>query len=150
MKPVCLRSLTGFLLVAGLIGCGDGGSADCAEGEVECDGECIEIEPTLASIQAEVFDVSCTASSCHDSVSPQAGLALSSEEVSRDNLVDVSSEQRPELLRVMPSEPDLSYLMDKLDGVNLASGTEPMPQLGWPMCEARIEAVREWIERGAL
>jgi hypothetical protein len=131
------------------IGCGDGGTVECSDAQRECDGECIQIEPTLASIQANVFDVSCTASSCHDAGNPQAELQLTSVEVSRANLVGVPSEQRPELPRVMPSEADVSYLMNKLDGVNLAPGTEPMPQIGGPLCDARTEAIREWIELGA-
>ncbi len=131
------------------VGCGDGGTAECSGEQLECDGECIQIEPTLASIQAKVFDVSCTASSCHDASNPQAELELTSVEVSRANLVGVPSEQRPELVRVMPSEADLSYLMNKLDGMNLAAGTTQMPQLGQPLCDARTEAIREWIELGA-
>jgi len=148
MSPARLRILGFVVAIASFIGCGDSGTIDCPDGELECDGVCIEIEPNLPSIQAKVFDVSCTASTCHDASNPQQGLELSSVEVSRANLVEVPSEQRPGLLRVMPFDADASYLMDKIDGVNLAPDTDRMP-VGGVLCDARADAIREWIEMGA-
>jgi hypothetical protein len=137
-----------------MTGCGDdGGSANgCDSGQVECDDVCIpEIQPMLAGangIQASVFQTSCTASACHDASSPQEQLELTSAAVSEANLVDVDSNQ-VDKLRVAPGDPDASYLMDKLRGENLAPATAQMPNVGIPLCDAKIQAVEDWIAAGA-
>ena len=145
-----------FLSVLGLalvVGCGD--SSSCAEGEVECDGVCIdEIQPTLASIQTGIFDGSCALGSCHSAENRAQGLDLSSVDASRANLIDVEAEQ-VELLRVQPFSAADSYLNDKVLGINLgidpATGTQSsrMPQTGPPLCDAKLDVIAEWINVGA-
>lgn len=133
-----------------MFGCGDSGG--CPTGQVSCDGTCIDaIEPTLASIQTGVFEVNstCTASSCHDDNLPAENLDLSSVAASEANLIDVDSEQ-VEGKRVAPGDSSASYLMNKLLDVNIAPGTTRMPQLDPDgLCDAKIEAIRQWIDAGA-
>lgn len=138
-----------------MVGCGDSGSStSCETGQVECDGVCIpEIQPTLDGtngIQAGVFQVSCAISTaCHGAGGGlQSGLVLSSASVSADNLIDVESTEVTKL-RVAPGDPAASYLLDKLLGIDLAPGTARMPNLGQPLCEAKIQAVEQWIAAGA-
>lgn len=143
-----------MLVSVGLVmtGCGDSGSV-CDAGQVECDGVCIaEIATTLDGengIQASVFQGSCAFSNCHGAQGiPQAQLELSSAAVSADNLIDVDSTEVGKL-RVAPGDPAASYLLDKLLGRDLAPGTAQMPNLGQPLCEAKIQAVEAWIAAGA-
>jgi hypothetical protein len=138
-----------------LVACGDdsGGDAGCDTGQVACDGVCIEeITPTLAGangIQAAVFDGSCAFTSCHGSAGvPQAGLELSSVAVSGQQLIDVESTQVPTSVRVAPGDSGASYLMNKILGMNIAAGTQTMP-IGGTLCDARIDAIEEWIDAGA-
>lgn len=158
-----------FLALVGsglvVVGCGDGDSSPCPEGEILCDGECIdacgvsevecdcvciaEIQPVLSDIQASVFDISCTASSCHGSQNPQAGLELSTAEISAENLIDVESEQVPGKNRVTPSAVEDSYISNKLTGIDMAPGTQQMPFGFDPLCNAKIIAVEAWIADGA-
>ncbi len=153
MKKRSFGSWVFVSTVALMFGCGDdggGGGGDCPTGQVPCDGVCIdEVASTLTAIQSEVFQVSCTASSCHDADQPQANLDLSSLTASETNLIDVEADQVAEN-RVTPGEPDASYLMNKLLGVDMAEGTTRMPQ-GDPdgLCEPKLEAVRQWILDGA-
>jgi hypothetical protein len=128
-------------------GCGSG----CPDGQVECDGVCIdEIEPTLASIQAEVFSISCTASTCHDANLPEEMLDLSSLSASEESLINVASRQAPTKLRVAPSDSSASYLMNKLLGVDILLGTTQMPQLDPDgLCDPKIDAIEQWIDDGA-
>jgi hypothetical protein len=137
-----------LLLSLGLVGCGDSG---CADGQVPCDGECIDaIEPTLASIQPGVFDVSCTASPCHDADLPAESLDLSTLAQSEMSLVGVNSVQVPASLRVASGDSSASYLMNKLLGVDIALGTTRMPQLAPEgLCQSKIDVIREWIDLGA-
>jgi len=135
----------------GMVGCGDSGDGGCPNGQVECDGSCIdEVEPTLTSIQTGVFEVSCLGSPCHDADSPAEMLDLSSLSASQASLIGVDSEQVPTSLRVAAGDSDASYLMNKLLGVDMALGTTRMPQLDPDgLCSPRIEVIRQWIDDGA-
>lgn len=67
------------------------------------------------------------------------------------NTVNVPSVQSP-LLLVEPGKPDASYFFLKLTGKHLAAGGsgEIMPFPHGPLDPAEIDAVRGWIEQGAL
>ncbi len=143
----------------GIVGCGStssggaGGSGNgCDAGEVPCDGVCIpDIAPTLGGaqgIQASVFNGSCAFSNCHgDTGTQQAGLELSSVDVSEANLIDVESTQVAGK-RVTPSDSAASYIMNKLLGESMAPNTLMMPVTG-TLCESKIDAVQDWIDAGA-
>ena len=144
------------LVALGALGCGDDGGSACPTGEVECDGVCIaEIDATLASVHPGVIATSCAvSSSCHTSPATQAeGLALDTVALAKANLIDQASTQDPMRDLVEPSDPDNSYLMNKLDGVNLANrtagGVSARMPIGALLCEAKLEAVRDWIAAGA-
>jgi len=151
-----IRSAFGLSLLFGMgmmmIGCGDDGDSsggECDAGQVLCDGVCIDaIEPTLASIQTDVFNVSCAASACHDASLPQSGLDLSSLSASEAGLIDVASVQVPSLDRVEPGDSSASYLMNKLLGVDIQPPFLQMP-IGGMLCDAKIDVIEQWIDDGA-
>ena len=145
----------GFCLFLGSIAlmaaCGDSGSGGngCPTGQVPCDGVCIdEIAPNLTAIQDQIFDTTCTASVCHDSEFPAGDLDMSTLSASEQNLIDVSSSQVPSSLRVASGDSSASYLMNKLLGEGMAPTTQQMP-IGGVLCDARIDAVEQWIDAGA-
>ena len=132
-------------------GCGSSGTS-CPEGQVDCDGVCIDtIAADLPSIQTQIFDLSCTASACHDADLPAQDLDLSSVSSSAQNLVGVNSTETPTLLRVEAGNSGSSYLMNKVLGENMALGTARMPlnSDGFVLCEPQIDAIRQWIDGGA-
>jgi hypothetical protein len=148
------KSLLGLSLLLGsglwMVGCGDGGG--CPDGQVSCDGVCIDaIEPTLTSIQARVFTPTCAFSSCHDDDLPASELDLSSVSASALNLIDVYSVQVPTKLRVAPDDSGASYLVNKITGDEMAAGTTQMPQndQGLVLCEPKVDAILAWIDDGA-
>ena len=63
-------------------------------------------------------------------------------------LVNVASTEVPSILRVAPSDPDNSYLIQKLEGT--ASVGEQMPFGGTPLPQASIDVIRQWIIDGAI
>jgi hypothetical protein len=132
----------------GLIGCGDSGSS----GGLVCDGVTIpEIALTLGGtngIQASVFQGSCAFTNCHGTMgAAQAGLELSSVDVSAANLINVDSTE-VDGKRVTPDDRDASYLVNKLLGENMAPTTLMMPVTG-TLCAPKIDAVLAWIDAGA-
>ena len=123
---------------------------ECLTGLVLCDDACIpEIRPTLTAIQPRVFEPNCVLSACHGGDQPQLGLDLGSVAAAESSLVSVNSVEVPTKLRVAPGDSSASYIVNKLLGVDMAVGTEQMPFQGTPLCDARIDAIRAWIDAGA-
>ncbi len=141
------RPWAAALLSAVLAGCGGGsGEGLDANGRPidEGGGTGGPLQPTFASIQANVFTPICTA--CHAGASAPAGLrldALSSYAL----LVGVASTEVPGLQRVNPGNPADSYLIQKLEG-RAAVGAR-MPFGGPYLDDTTIAVIREWIAAGA-
>ena len=104
------------------------------------------LEPTLSSIQANIFNLNCTFSGCHVGGSPvlpgvmnlRAGQAYA-------NIVNVPSLERANLLRVAPGDPENSYLVMKIEG-----RAGPRMPLNLPALSAEeIAVIRQWIADGA-
>ena len=103
--------------------------------------------PTLSNIQTTIFNASCAVSGCHRGSDAPLGLDLSAGNA-HDNLVNVSSQEVPDLLRVEPGNPDDSYLVRKIEGgPNIVS--ERMPRGRPPLSDEQIQLIRAWIEDGA-
>lgn len=101
----------------------------------------------LAWIQSNIFSASCALSSCHSS-SGQAGGMILEAGMAHDSLVDKPSSQHSGWMRVMPDQPDMSYLLVAIGGAEGPDkGTMPwaMPAL----CQEKVAAIRRWIAAGA-
>jgi len=106
-----------------------------------------ETAPTLSTIQATIFNTSCAVSGSHRGDNAPLGLDLSAGNA-HSNLVNVNSEEVPNLLRVDPGNPDDSYLVMKIEGApGIAGGRMPLGRP--PLSDAQIQRIRAWIEDGA-
>jgi hypothetical protein len=132
--------------------------AGCDEKLSDVTGPTPNLEPTFSSIQREIFDttdasgrVACT--QCHTTAGGRnlasvAGLNLTSG-VSYSNLVSVSSSRRPGAVRVVPGDPENSYLIHKLEGRSDIVG-ERMPRTSGPfLTQGQIQVIKRWIAIGA-
>jgi mono/diheme cytochrome c family protein len=120
---------------------------------VSCERAPVEPEepssPTFTEIQADIFSQSCARSGCHVGDNAPQGLDLSAGNAYA-NLVEVASNQVPDLQRVDPGNPDDSYLVIKLEGGDrMAGGTSQMPFGGPALSDEKIQQVRDWIAEGA-
>jgi hypothetical protein len=104
------------------------------------------LEPTLASIQANVFSVNCAFAGCHGGGTVQFGLRLDPG-FSAGNLIDVPSQQDPTLIRVIPGNPDGSFIIQKLEGTQTVG--RRMPDFSPPLPQSTIDVIRQWIANGA-
>ncbi len=140
----------GFLLISLLscvvVGCsaGSGEGLDIS-GRPLSEGGNLPLAPTLASVQANVFNPSCIV--CHSGANAPQGLRLDAAN-SFTNLVGVPSREDSSFLRVSPGNSGQSYLIHKLEGT--ASSGEKMPLGGPPIPQSTINFVRQWITDGAL
>ena len=106
----------------------------------------VVIGPTLDQIQTVVFSPLCA--SCHSGLAPAAGLDLSNADTSHLELVGIASSQQAAVLRVAPTDPDNSYLIQKLENAAGIMGGQMPP--GSPLPQSDIDEIRQWIFDGAL
>ena len=126
-----------MLVAAGCAGEGSGGSASSGSA-------------SLADIQQQIFTPSCAQFGCHDAVIQQAGLNLSTVAVSYGGLVNTASTLCAGRTLVVASDPDASYLLDKVGASTDRCGAQ-MPDIGGlpSLSDEQLEQIRSWIEAGA-
>lgn len=144
------RLLYGALAVALTIGV-----AACDEKLSDLTGPTPSIQPTFSSIQHEIFDqtdssgrVACI--QCHTASgrTPAAGMNLTSV-TAYAALVGVPSVAKPGAIRVIPGDPDNSYLVHKLEGRSDIVGLRMPRTMGPFLTAGQMLVIRRWIELGA-
>jgi hypothetical protein len=127
-------------------------TAACDEALSSLTGPTPNLEPTLSSIQREIFEttdssgrLACT--NCHNGNAFVPGNLRAGS--SYATLVNTRSVQRPDLFRVSPGNPENSYLIHKLEGRPGIVG-QRMPRGTGPfLTDGQILVIRRWIELGA-
>jgi hypothetical protein len=138
------------LAALGLPGCAGSGEGLDANGRPIGEADGIgTFEPTIESIQDHVFTPICA--ECHAGAGAPQGLVLTDAQTSYDNLVGVLSSEVPAYYRVLPGDPDASYLIHKLEGTQAVGNRMPN---GCPATQPCLDAetigiIREWIGAGA-
>jgi hypothetical protein len=130
------------------------GAAGCDERLRDLTGPTPNLEPTFSSIQRDIFQTSDSSGrslcvGCHTNVgrNPSGGLNLAGD--AHAALVNVPSRGKPELMLVVPGNPDASYLIHKLEGRSGIAGLR-MPRNGPPyLSDGQILVIRRWIAIGA-
>ncbi len=130
--------------------------SDCTPGTLCIDDVCT-CDPTPVSFTGDIVPLfaSTCGTSCHvvnSATGGSAGLNLKAA-FAHAELVDKDASQcrnaRADQLRVVPGDVTKSYLMDKLLGTNMCSGTR-MPKGVAKYSAARLSLVGRWICQGAL
>ena len=131
------------------------GSTACDEKLSDIAGPSPNLEPTFASVQREVFEArdasgraACT--ECHTDIgrTPSGGQNLR-HDVAYANLVNVPVRGKPGAIRVIPGDPDNSYIIQKIEGMPGIVG-ERMPRTGGPyLTPGQILIIKRWIALGA-
>jgi hypothetical protein len=94
-----------------------------------------------------IFTASCANAGCHAGPNPAQGLSLGAGQ-SYAKLVNVlASECADGRKRVLPGQPSQSYVIQKMMGVSLCSGTG-MPKMG-SLPSAQVQTISNWICAGA-
>lgn len=129
--------------------------ASCDEKLSDLTGPTPNLEPTFSSIQREIFDttdasgrLACT--NCHTNVgrNPSGSLNLVAG-VSYANLISVASTAKPGAVRVIPGDPDNSYVVHKLQGSPDIVGVR-MPRGNGPyLTDGQMMVIKRWIATGA-
>ena len=135
MRPLVPRGLALSLLAASTIT-----AAGCGDGEATT-----PIPARLSAIETEIFARNCTFSSCHGASAPQMGMSLVAP--AHAAISGVPSTEVPSMMRVVPGDPDSSYLLQKITSATPLDGVRMPPDQ--PLAPHKIEAIRLWIAAGA-
>ena len=108
------------------------------------------IEPTLDAIQDEVFLPHCSFGSCHGNAPGKGDLLLTPERAYEALLLPVSTQAAAGKYRVVPGEPDASFIIHKMTG-QLSEGEGVLMPKGRPvpLDDCKINLVRAWVMAGA-
>jgi hypothetical protein len=131
------------------------GAAACDERLSDFTGPTPNLTPTFSSIQRDIFSApdssgrpACTG--CHVMFGrrpPSGDLNLVGENAYA-NLVNAPSLDKRGAIRVIPGDPENSYLIHKLEGRSGIVG-DRMPEGGPFLTDGQIAVIKRWIERGA-
>jgi len=114
--------------------------------------------PQLVSFSTQIMPIftggpsACTGTMCHDNSMPQEGLNLTTAANAYGGLVNVSSSSAMcgSYMRVLPNQPDQSYLVFKLQGSGACFAGSRMPKAPQtPLTSTQVQLVRDWIANGA-
>jgi len=103
--------------------------------------------PTLTELQATIFSPRCGVPGCHAPPAPEQGMNLTDGNT-YSFTVGVNSVELSGFKRVAPGNAADSYLYMKIAGDPRITGFR-MP-FGGMLTDVEIEAVRQWIDAGAL
>ena len=127
----------------------------CDERLSDLTGPTPELTTTFSSIQRDIFQAAdssgrpaCTG--CHTSAGrvPPLGLDLTGA-VAYANLVNAAGRGKAGTVRVVPGDPENSYLVHKLEGRPGIVG-ERMPRGAGPfLTDGQMLVIKRWIELGA-
>jgi hypothetical protein len=131
-------------------------AAACDEKLSDLAGPSPNLQPTFSIIQRDILEAAdasgraaCT--NCHTDAggrNPSGGLNLR-HEVAYAALVGVASRGKTGAVRVIPGDPDNSYVIQKLEGQSGIVG-ERMPRTGGPyLTEGQMTIIKRWIATGA-
>jgi hypothetical protein len=123
----------------------------CDEKLSDITGPTPNLTPTFTSIQQNIFasGASNACTNCHNPVgAPFAGNLNLAGDNAYTALVGVPSFNKPGAVRVIPGDPDTSYLIQKIEGRSGIAG-QRMPMNGPFLTEGQILVIRRWIQLGA-
>jgi hypothetical protein len=97
-----------------------------------------------------IFTANCAFSGCHAGASPAQGMNLSAGQAYA-NIVNVAANEAAGLMRVLPGQPDSSYLVHKIQGTQSTVGGSGgrMPLGASALSQTQIDTIRRWITDGA-
>ncbi len=146
LRHVVLAASCAAALVAGACGGSSSPAAPSNTGGGTTGGGGTGSTATLSTISSQILVPRCTG--CHGGSAPSAGMSLEPGQAYA-SLVNHASGEKPSLMRVLPGDPENSYLVQKLRGDAGIVGLR-MPRNGPPyLTDAEIELVKQWIQAGA-
>jgi len=138
-----------FLPIAvALLGACSGSQGDTRNTTDSAPSETITAQSAFEAEIVPILTSSCA--TCHLTGQEAGNMALVPGKALA-TLVNVPSTEAPGLIRVVPGDPDKSYLVMKLEGTQITHGGTgaQMPFGAPPLSPDKIARIRQWITDGA-
>ena len=126
----------------------------CDESLSKLTGPTPNLQPTFSSIQHDIFEAAdssgrpaCTRCHTDQGRNPSGGMNLRGENAYA-NLVNAPVRGKPGAIRVVPGDPEDSYVLHKIEGRTGIVGAR-MPNGGPYLSEGQILVIKRWIAIGA-
>jgi hypothetical protein len=103
--------------------------------------------PTFTELHERVLQPSCVFATCHQKGASAAGMMPLDRDVAHASLVDAAAVGAPGRIRVIPGDPEQSYVIEKITSPTPTAGEQMPPDA--PLEAERVELIRAWIEAGA-
>jgi len=147
MSSAGYMTIATLLVAATLGGCsGNGAGLDANGNPITSGSGNVPLTADFQAIQDNVFTPICSV--CHIGAGAPEGLQLDAAH-SYMLIVNVASAEQPNLKRILPGDPDNSYLIQKIEGAPTISGVR-MPANGPPyLPQSTIDTMRQWVTNGA-
>lgn len=128
-------------------------TAGCDESLKKFAGPTPDLEPTFSAIQRDIFNATDSAgrracTGCHNATGARFNGMNLTGDTAYAAIVNVASVGKPSAIRVVPGNPDASYLLQKIEGASGIVGVR-MPQTPPYLTSNQIAIIRRWIELGA-
>lgn len=141
-----MRHVTALIALTALAACSDNPGEDSA-----APAAATTAAPAASLFQSEIVPLlagSCA--TCHLTGQEAGNMSLVPDKILA-TLVDVPAVGAPGLKRVVPGDPDASYLVMKLEGTHMQHGGAgaQMPFGAAPLAADKIAKIRQWIKEGA-
>lgn len=144
-----LAAFLGSSILALAAGCSGGGGG--SDTPIPSPTPCTAIPATLTALQSQVFQPSCTFSSCHGHASPQNGFDTSSAALvlaTGSNQTAQETFNGAAVMRITPGNHAASYVWLKVTGATGIQG-DRMPSTGQDISTCAVTALEQWIDAGA-
>ncbi len=109
------------------------------------------VSTSYASQVRPIFVYNCVMAGCHFYVSPQLDLTLG-EQIEAADLINIASQELPDMNRITPLDSLNSYLFHKINGTHLEVGGSgermPFGRID-PLRDSEISTIENWINIGA-
>jgi hypothetical protein len=159
VDPACLakaeaKFVAAFAKAEARGGCATSGDAAAIEALVDAlVTDVVAALPSVATVSfaadvQPILTANCALVGCHSGAFPQAFLNLEAGQAYA-SLVNVASVECPAFMRVLPGDPDASYVVFKLQGFGPCFSGVQMPFGAPPLPPAQIQLVRDWVMQGA-
>ncbi len=103
-----------------------------------------KVRSTLETGVVKILTENCSTSGCHTGAYPPQGLNLDETQFPA-SVIDVPSQEIPNLKLVDPQNPDQSYLLMKIKGSEGIKGRQ-MPAYAQPLKPEEISAFEKWVQ----
>ena len=127
----------------------DGNGDTNGDGNGDGNGDNGDSQPTvtLTELKTDIFTPRCGVTGCHAGGTPSGNMSMEANSIAQE-IINVDAASDANFKRIVPGDPENSYIIKKLRGDDGIVGSQ-MPLSGGSLTDEQIGKIITWIEEGA-